>query len=475
MAKRKLKAGKQVLSEGELLAQALVPEDEQPYPIPENWVWVKVICLVDLHRGVTYPQNAAHSEKSEDDCLIMRGGNIEDNNLNFHNNIYVNNSLVKSNQIIKKNDIIIVSSTGSYKVIGRAGISSNDYSDVAFGAFLTLVRPRDDFCKRLIALFFQTEGYRNTMRILAKGVNINNIKNEYIQNIPFPLPPLAEQQRIVERIESMFEKLDHAKESILTAKDNFEICRATILHKAFSGELTAKWRKKNGVGMESWAESTLGKCGQWFGGGTPNTNVSDYWEDGTIPWVTPKDMKAITIIDTIDKITIKAVNESTASLIHKPAVLFVMRSGILRRLLPIGITTQKVTVNQDMKAVIPYNDILLEYLCWLCISRERDIREKCSKSGTTVESINTESLYAYKVNIPTFPEQQEIIRILDSLLEKKQHARELCDVIEKIDIMKKAILARAFRGMLGTNKLSEESAVGLLLPNHTHRKGVNTN
>jgi type I restriction enzyme S subunit len=68
----------------------------------------------------------------------------------------------------------------------------------------------------------------------------------------------------------------------------------------------------------------------------------------------------------------------------------------------------------------------------------------------------------YPLLLPSLPEQREIVHILDDLFEKEQRARELCDVIEKIDLMKKAILARAFRGKLGTNDPHEESAMGFL-------------
>ena len=79
--------------------------------------------------------------------------------------------------------------------------------------------------------------------------------------MPFPLPPtLAEQQRIVNRIESMFAKLDEAKEKAQNVVDGFETRKAAILHKAFTGELTAKWRKENGVSDDSWVVKTIGEC-----------------------------------------------------------------------------------------------------------------------------------------------------------------------------------------------------------------------
>ena len=434
----------------ERLAQALVPEDEQPYAIPGNWVWVRLGDIINIKSGTSLPVEN-ECETGEVIYLKVADMNMEENQFEIVSSSRFVDKFVPS-QLIPSNSILFPKRGGAI-FTNKKRIT---YTPILADLNIMAITP-------FVANFLFTYYWflNIDLATLNNGSNVPQINNKDIEPLHFPLPPLAEQQRIVERIESLFEKLDCARELAQNALDSFETRKAAILHKAFTGELTRKWREENGVGMESWEEKRLDDCGQWFGGGTPNTNISDYWDDGTILWVTPKDMKAITIIDTIDKITQKAVNESSANLLKKSAVLFVMRSGILQRVLPIAMTTQQVTVNQDMKAVIPHNDILLEYLCWFCISREKDIREKCSKNGTTVESINTEMLYAYTVNIPTVTEQQEIVRIFDSLLEKDQHVRTLCGIIEKIDLMKKAILARAFRGELGTNDSGEESAMEL--------------
>ena len=91
---------------------------------------------------------------------------------------------------------------------------------------------------------------------------------------------------------------------------------------------------------------------------------------------------------------------------------------------------------------------------------QTQIKDKVASA--TLGKLSLQNIKSLLIPLPTLPEQQEIVRVLDSLLEKEQRARELCDIIGKIDLMKKAILARAFRGELGTNDPSEESAVGLL-------------
>ena len=83
------------------------------------------------------------------------------------------------------------------------------------------------------------------------------ITRQSLVEVLFPLPPLSEQQRIVNRIEYMFAKLDEAKEKAQIVVDSFETRKAAILHQAFTGKLTAKWRKENGVSDDSWKEKKL--------------------------------------------------------------------------------------------------------------------------------------------------------------------------------------------------------------------------
>ena len=68
--------------------------------------------------------------------------------------------------------------------------------------------------------------------------------------------------------------------------------------------------------------------------------------------------------------------------------------------------------------------------------------------------------------IPSRQEQEEIVRILDSIFEKEDKSKELIDILDKIDEMKKSILARAFRGQLGTSNPTDEPAIDLLKQNN---------
>lgn len=309
---------------------------------------------------------------------------------------------------------------------------------------------------------FYIANMQNEILNTAYGGAQPNISSQKMSVMTFPLPPLSEQQRIVERIEELFAKLDEAKERLQEVAESFAVRKAAILHKAFTGELTQQWRRENGVSDESWEEKKLGEVGSWLGGGTPSTSREEYWENGNILWITSKDMKSAVIEDTLMKVNEIGVKNSSANYIEKPALLVVMRSGILRRTFPVAMVKKPFTVNQDLKAIIPDKDDL-EFLYWMLLSNEQRILDTCMKNGTTVESINSNALKNLTFKCPTLSEQHEIVRLIDDLLARERKAQQATEqALASIDLMKKSILARAFRGELGTNKASEASALELL-------------
>lgn len=127
---------------------------------------------------------------------------------------------------------------------------------------------------RNMYLIFANRSLWKQISELSSGIAQPGVNATKLQSLCFPLSPLAEQQRIVDRIESLFAKLDEAKQKAQDALDSFETRKAAILHKAFTGELTAQWRKEHGVGMESWDNTTLSKIVIGFKYGT--SEKSDY-------------------------------------------------------------------------------------------------------------------------------------------------------------------------------------------------------
>ncbi len=163
------------------------------------------------------------------------------------------------------------------------------------------------------------------------------------------------------------------------------------------------------------------------GGGTPSTSKPEYFT-GTIPWVSPKDMKFWEIVTSQDKITEDAVANSTAKLIEPGAVLVVIRSGVLKHSLPVAINRVPVTVNQDLKALRCGERILPEFLARYLQANAQNILTNVR--GTTADNIPTESLRQLRLSLPPLSEQKRIAEILDqaeSLRAKRRAALALLD------------------------------------------------
>lgn len=277
-----------------------------------------------------------------------------------------------------------------------------------------------------------------------------------------PYPPLSEQQSIVQKIEELFSELDKSIENLKTAQQQIKTYRQSVLKSAFEGKLTSKKEDENLMMVaepnleygdiklpNNWKYLKLRDLGEWKGGGTPSKRIEKYWTNGDVLWVSSKDMKFKVINDSIDKITSEAIGNSSAKIISEGALLFVMRSGILRHTFPVAIAGKELTVNQDLQTITPNDSVISEFLYWYIINKNQDIREKCSKDGTTVESIDSISLKEYQIPIPTLNEQKEIISEIESRFSVADKLEEsINQSLLQAETLRQSILKRAFEGKL---------------------------
>lgn len=199
----------------------------------------------------------------------------------------------------------------------------------------------------------------------------------------------------------------------------------------------------------NWVSGKLGELGVWRGGGTPSKRNPSFWEGGTIPWVSPKDMKFVSIDDTQDHITESAVKGSATKILPKDSLLVVTRSGILQHSLPVATNSREVTLNQDLKALIPIDGLDVKYLYYAFRRFERDILHACCKAGTTVQSIEFPRLKDFEIPIAPLSEQrrivariEEIFSRLDAGVAALRHAKA------QLQRYRQSVLAAAVTGQL---------------------------
>ena len=448
---------KESLTPEELLQAALVPESEQPYKIPENWCWT--------HLGKLYQINPKNLAEDFVDAAFIPMEKIAPGFVNEYSfDVQPWCKAKKGHTQFADGDVAFAKISPCFE--NRKSMLLNNLPNGIGGGTTELVILRQSHMNQKYTFWFisQEQFIRGGIATYSGTVGQQRISMDYVRTYPIPVPPLAEQQRIVDRIESLFAKLDEAKQKAQDALDSFETRKAAILHKAFTGELTAQWRKEHGVGMESWKNSTVGQVCHDVKVGIV-IKPSQYYTDeekGT-PAFRSANVRE-NHIDDFDWVYLNhaGMENNSRSIVHTGDVL-VVRSGNPGTACVVSEKFDGYNAIDILIAVPDHSKISSEFLCAYTNSPfgKNIIFE--NKRGMALAHFNVKGYSGFPIRVPQLNEQAKIIRILDDLLAKEQQAKEAAEgVLEQIDLIKKAILARAFRGELGTNDPSEESAQELI-------------
>jgi len=442
MARAKKEAA---LTPEERLQAALVPDWEWPYKLPKNWCWTYLTkaaeCLDNFRKPINATERAGRNGNVPYYGATGQVGWIDD--------------------FLTDEDLVLLGEDGApfldlikdkaYLITGKAWV--NNHAHILRSLF-------GDTGNRYLLHYLNSFNYAG----YVNGTTRLKLTRASMDTIPIPLPPLAEQQRIVDRIESLFAKLDEAKEKAQAVVDSFETRKAAILHKAFTGELTAKWREEHGVRMESWEQCSLSDVCTVNPKKADTKDLPDELEVSFFPMPALSEIYG-EITDPQTRL-LKEVRSGFTNFSEGDVVFAKItpcmengKSAVVGKLVnDIGYGTTEFFVLRCSDRL--YNRFLYHLV------RDKLFRDKAKAvmaGAVGQQRVPKRYLETYKLNLPKFNEQREIVRILDGSFAKEQQTKEAAEaVLDQIDLMKKSILARAFRGELGTNDPSEESAVKLL-------------
>ena len=178
---------------------------------PQKWCLCRIESIANIIGGVSYKKE----DIQVNGIRILRGGNVQDGRVIIApDDVFILDSYYNNENEVKNGDIVVVASTGSSTLIGKTGYAINVPEHTQIGAFLRIIRPNQNLSSCFINYIFLTDDYKIYIRNIAKGSNINNIKNNYLSEYIIALPPYQEQLRIVAKIEELFAVLDSIKESL---------------------------------------------------------------------------------------------------------------------------------------------------------------------------------------------------------------------------------------------------------------------
>lgn len=427
----------------EKLQNALVPKEEQPYKIPNNWCWTYFKDIFYIENGYAFKK----IDYKKEGIPLVRISNIENGIVNINECIYVN-KLEKNEEkyVIEKGDLLIALSGATTGKNGVYYLDEIAYLNQRIGNIKIKNKEKvlNEYRNYYIAL--KNEDILN----LAYGGAQPNISPKVIEFISIPLSPINEQQRIVNRIESLFTKLDRAKELIENTLAQFEQNKMAILHKAFTGELTAKWRKENNINEKNFFNKVkLKNVIKLISGRDVSVSLCNDKSIG-IPYI----LGASNIKD--NKFFIERWIENPVVVSEKNDILLSVKGTIGKLYLQ---KEEKINISRQIMALRALNELNTHYLYYFLL---RECERLKFEGNGLIPGISRKDILDLNILLPTLEEQQEIVNILDKLLAKYNKIKNLEQQLEKIELLKKAILAKAFRGELDTNNPDEESAENLL-------------
>lgn len=282
----------------------------------------------------------------------------------------------------------------------------------------------------------KTASFIDICKAASEGTtNRVRLKEDKFLSFKIPLPPIEEQRRIVAKVEELAGKIEESRSLREQTIKETKILWQVAAQKLFS--------ELNQTNIQPLRELVTIR-----GGGTPSKSNPLFWK-GSIPLICPKDMKIQAIANSIDHISEEATTKSSAKLLEPNCVLIVVRGMILAHTVPSAILKAPAAINQDMKALIPNQNITPEYLCTVFWGLNSLLLNLIDKSSHDTRKFQTPKLLNFKIPVPSISEQQRIVAYLDRLqskVDEMKHLREKAR--QELDALLPSILDRAFKGEL---------------------------
>ena len=391
----------------------------------EGWEYKRLKDVATFTRGLTYSKN---DEAEISNNIVLRSNNVDlsTGKLNFDELKYLRPEFsIPEEKKVKKGSLLMCMSNGSKIHLGKVALINEDYP-YAFGGFMALVTPSEELNPQFFHYSLSSPEYKDFIKKLSEGANINNIKVKELELFTIPIPPLSEQQSIVDYLDSAFAKIDAMK-----ANAEKRLNEAKALFQASLKEMLEP--------KEGWEEKYLKDIAQYSIGLTYKpTNVCN---DGTIVLRSSNIQEGK--LDLKDIVRVNA-NIKEDLYVRTGDILMCSRNGSARLVGKVCIIPEikeKMTYGTFMMIIrSAYNPLLYHYF-------DTGLFRSQIKHGEAnmINQITRYMLDEVKLNLPPVTEQQSIIATLDSLKSKVDRLQANYEKIsQECDALKQAILRQVF-------------------------------
>ncbi|WP_139517964.1 restriction endonuclease subunit S, partial [Escherichia coli] len=334
---------------------------------------------------------------------------------------------------------IVISRAGS---VGFSFLVKNPPNNVVFASYLIRFKPFDNISELYLKRFLESGNYWVQLASMSAGNALQNVNAQKLSTLIVPIPPLAEQKIIAEKLDTLLAQVDSTKVRLEQIPQILKRFRQAVLSSAVSGKLIDKSFENKSEKLNSFVSIDIGnafKSSEFSDEGVPLLRGQNI-EPGALRWDDTKKFP----IDKLQKYSHLFINEGDIILaMDRPIISSGLKIAKAKKSDLPCVLVQRVARFKDFENLIPdYLYLLLNDVSFINYIQP-------NQTGSDIPHISGKQILNFECNVPSIPEQREIVRRVEQLLAYADAIeKQVNNALARVNNLTQSILAKAFRGEL---------------------------